>query len=108
MYNPQKAINEMHRILKEGGTCILSTRFMYPYHPDPKDYYRFTKDGLEYLFKEFSKVEVIHHGNKIQTIWELLSRSKGEPILNILNPLFSRINFKKTRCPCGFVVNAKK
>jgi SAM-dependent methyltransferase len=50
-YCPQKVIDEIYRLLKQEGICILSTRFIYPYHPDPKDYYRFTKDALEDLFK---------------------------------------------------------
>jgi SAM-dependent methyltransferase len=46
---PQKAMDEMHRVLKTGGFLYLSTNFMYPRHGKPYDYFRFTKEGLEAL-----------------------------------------------------------
>ena len=108
LYAPEKAINEIWRILKPKGVCILSTRFIYPYHPGPKDYYRFTWDSLNFLFRKFNKVEIHHHGNKIQAIWELINKGKVNIILNIFNPLIARIHFAKTNCPCGFIVYAEK
>lgn len=73
LYDPQKAIDQIHRILKTNGICILSTRFLYPYHKAPEDYYRFTQDSLNYLFKEFKKVNIYHHGNKLQVLWQAIS-----------------------------------
>ena len=108
--NPQKAINEMIRILKPGGICIISTRFIHAYHAGPKDYYRFTWDSLKDLFKDCGKVEVYHHGNKLQSIWHLINdgTERSSIVLNIFNPLIARIHSKKTKCPCGFIVVAKK
>lgn len=108
VYSPEKAIDEINRVLKPGGVCILSTRFIYPYHPSPKDYYRFTKGALEYLFRKFSEIEVYHHGNRIQAFWEIINVNIFSIILNIFNPLIARIRFKNTNCPLGFVVYAKK
>ncbi|MCK5061006.1 class I SAM-dependent methyltransferase [Candidatus Parcubacteria bacterium] len=68
VYDPQRAVSEIYRILKKGGVCILSTVFIYQYHPDSKDYYRFTWDSLNHLFKDFEHVEIFHHGNKFQAI----------------------------------------
>src|SRR5262245_57587798 len=73
LHDPGKAVSEIHRILKPGGVCIASTRFIYVYHPDPQDTYRFTWDSLRFLFKNFKKVEVFHHGNRLATIWQLLN-----------------------------------
>jgi len=108
LLHPEEAVNEIWRVLKPGGICILSTRFIYPYHPGPKDYYRFTWDSLTHLFRKFNRVEIYHHGNKIQAIWELINKGKLNIILNIFNPLIAQIHFQKTSCPCGFVVYAKK
>jgi len=108
LYDPQTAINEIHRILKPGGVVILSTRFIYAYHPDPHDYYRFTWDSLKYLMRNFSKVEIFHHGNLIQSVWQLINTGRPNVALNIFNPLIAKIHFKKTKFPCGFVVYAKK
>ncbi|MCK4783752.1 MAG: methyltransferase domain-containing protein [Desulfobacteraceae bacterium] len=114
LYEPSRAINEIYRILKPGGICILSTRFIFPYHGITKetdhyrDYYRFTWDSLNYLFRKFSKVEIYHHGNKIQALWQILNSGILIIVLNIFNPIIARIRFKKTICPCGFVVYAVK
>jgi len=108
LLEPQKAVDEIKRLLKPGGICILSTRFMYPYHPDPVDCYRFTQDSLKFIFKGFSKVEIFHHGNRVQVLWETINRGKIRAILNIFNYLFALVHFKKTEFPCGFVVYARK
>ena len=108
LHDPQKAVDEIYRLLKKEGICVLSTRFIHPYHPDPKDYYRFTPDSLGLLFNKFRKVKIYHHGNKIQSLWQILNFGYSGILLNIFNPIFSLINFKKTKVPLGFVVYATK
>lgn len=48
---PWLAMGEIARVLKKGGVCFLSCPFMVPFHPDPSDYFRFSKEGLELLAK---------------------------------------------------------
>ena len=58
---PFKAVAEMNRILKPGGKCLVSLPFLYPYHAEVGyygDFYRFTQDGIKYMFRNFSKIEV--------------------------------------------------
>ena len=106
---PQRAIDRVLHVLKPGGVCIASTRFLYRYHPDPKDYYRFTWDSLEYLFHRFSHVEVHHHGSRVQAIWEMINAGgRSRVLLNILNPFFALFEFQQTRFPLGFVIYAQK
>lgn len=109
LHDPQIAVDEIFRVMKPGGVCIASTRFMYPYHPDPNDYYRYTWDSLRHLFRNFSNVEVFHHGNKLQVLWQLIN-NKGYPtiIFNLLNPLIARVHVRKTKYPLGFVLVAQK
>lgn len=58
---PQKAVEEMYRVLQDGGKLFAYLPFLYPYHGSVlyKDYYRFTKDGVYYLFSDFREVKVI-------------------------------------------------
>ncbi|MEK7645418.1 MAG: methyltransferase domain-containing protein [Patescibacteria group bacterium] len=51
---------EMHRVLKPGGSLIGFVPFLINYHPDPHDYFRYTKESLVRIFGEagFSKVAV--------------------------------------------------
>lgn len=107
--DPQHAINEMHRILKPGGVCLLSTRFIYQYHADPQDYYRYTHDALNYLLRDFSNVEVIPHGNRLLAAWQLITSSKRTlGLLSWLNPFLARFEQADTQCPLGYVVWAEK
>jgi len=109
LYDPQRAINRLFHVLKPGGVCILSTRFLYRYHPDPEDHYRFTWDSLRHLFSQFRTVEVHHHGNRAQVIWEMINAGgRTRVVLNLLNPLVARMHSPRTKFPLGFVVYAEK
>jgi SAM-dependent methyltransferase len=44
--NPELYLNEVHRILKKDGLLILSTHGHMIYYPVPKDYWRWTHEGL--------------------------------------------------------------
>lgn len=58
--NPIKACQELYRVLKPGGYCYVYVPFLYYYHAEHgyyKDYWRFTKDTIDYLFKDFSGIE---------------------------------------------------
>jgi len=54
--DPQTAVSESYRVLKQGGTAIHTTCFMNHIHPDPVDLWRFTPDGLRYLCRDFSRI----------------------------------------------------
>lgn len=43
---PRLYLGEAYRLLRPGGSLILSTHGIWPYHPDPTDFWRWTKDGL--------------------------------------------------------------
>lgn len=45
--SPQVYLAEARRVLKPSGNLILSTHGIWPYHPDPTDYWRWTIDGLQ-------------------------------------------------------------
>lgn len=58
--NPFTAVEEMYRTLKPGGYCYIYVPFLYYYHSEQgyyKDYWRFSKDAIELLFKNFSTLE---------------------------------------------------
>lgn len=59
--NPQKAVNELYRILKKEGKGLIYVPFLFPYHAEKgvyKDYWRFSEDGVRYLFRSFSFIEI--------------------------------------------------
>jgi len=52
IYNYQFLVGEARRILKEGGRAIGFVPFFINVHPDPHDFFRYTKEALELIFKE--------------------------------------------------------
>ena len=55
---PQRVIDEIQRVLRPGGKIILTTRFVFPIHEAPTDFYRFTKYGLAHLFRNWNNVQI--------------------------------------------------
>lgn len=60
--DPKAAITEIVRVLESGGVVYVEAPFMQHLHYDPIDYYRFTVDGLEHVFKDFKTIDsgVLH------------------------------------------------
>lgn len=73
-HTPTKVISELRRILKPGGTLILTTRFVYPLHDAPHDYFRFTKYGLQHLFKDWKLIELQPETGSFSAIGALIQR----------------------------------
>lgn len=72
--DPFRVEREFWRILSPGGLLILSTRFVFPLHDTPHDYWRFTKYGLRELFKEWEIVELVSETQNFSAIGALLQR----------------------------------
>ncbi len=54
---PDTAVKEICRVLKSGGCVFIETPFMQTHHVSPKDYYRWTPDGLRQLLGDFKIAE---------------------------------------------------
>ena len=83
---PQKAINEIYRVLKPGGKLILSCPFMYKTHQDKL---RYTKDFWEKeLLAKFSQKEIKPIGNFYTIILDIIrgkiAKIKLKPIRYVL------------------------
>ncbi|MCK9438557.1 class I SAM-dependent methyltransferase [Patescibacteria group bacterium] len=52
IYNYNFLISETKRVLKNGGKIIGFVPFLVNYHPDPNDYFRYTKESLKKIFQE--------------------------------------------------------
>ena len=74
LHSPHVAIGELFRVLKPGGVLLLSTRFIFPIHAEPNDYYRFTEQGLRHLLDEFEIIELTPESTTTGAIGVMLER----------------------------------
>jgi ubiquinone/menaquinone biosynthesis C-methylase UbiE len=72
--DPRKAVAEMYRVLKSDGVLILTTRFAFPVHDAPGDYWRFTPYALRMLFAQWDILEIEAETGPFGTIAVLLQR----------------------------------
>ena len=86
--HPWLALAETWRILKPGGTLILSVPHLSRLHDEPHDYFRYTKHGLRRLLEDsgFEIIDLIKKGgifsflgHQVSTL--ILTLSWGIPVL---------------------------
>jgi SAM-dependent methyltransferase len=56
------AVERIHRALKPGGRAVINVPFLFPYHDEPHDFWRFTEHALVRMLADFSAVDVKHRG----------------------------------------------
>jgi SAM-dependent methyltransferase len=64
--DPHRSLSQMCRVSRPGGLVIFTTHGVWPYHPTPNDYWRWTHQGLEKLMagiEALELVEVTPHGS---------------------------------------------
>lgn len=73
--NPFQAVNEMKRVLKNNGMLLLTVPFLLQYHGKGSssqchehypDFWRFTHEGLQNLFSDFQKLDILPLGGPIE------------------------------------------
>lgn len=77
--SPQLAIDNLRRLLRADGLLILTTPFIFPIHERPRDFFRFTRYGLEWLLRDFQDVSITPRSNWAETINAMGVRLTLEP-----------------------------
>jgi len=70
--NPVLAVGEMRRVLKQGGLIYITIPFIMGFHNSPGDYYRWTKEGVRELFKDFHEKEIDVYGGPTYALTSIL------------------------------------
>jgi len=123
VHSPHLALDNVYKILDDGGKLILTTPFIMPIHDKPCDYYRYTRYGLEFLLKEFKDVQVRERNSYFEAIdvlwvrlWQTGVRNAHRaahffiPLVFIKMPitiLLSKL-INTNAMTSGYVVTAKK
>lgn len=104
IYNYRELLAEAKRILSSNGTVVIATPFMFPYHPSPNDFHRYTAKTLERALTDagFVDIHIIPTGTGVfATRWLMLERllparlrflsSVGAFLSSMSDSLFSRL-----------------
>jgi SAM-dependent methyltransferase len=83
--NYQRAINEIHRLLRPGGKAFISIPFVYRDHTDNL---RFTEKMFVSKLAIFSSVESIRIGNGYIVVWDILKKKIFGIRLKLIRYLF--------------------
>ena len=91
--NPFAVAREIKKVLKIGGNAIITAPFMFPFHADPKDNFRFSREGLEEIFKsiDFEIIDSGIYGGFFMVLSEMIHFSWFNPYKNKSGKIFAII-----------------
>ena len=108
-----QGLSECYRVLKSGGTMIITVPFIRPIHADPYDFQRWTKDKwtktTQGIGFKTEKIEVM--GRFFTSLAEMLIdliRSLPRPIRYLAYPAYPAINILTKLDQTKFVLNNNK
>ena len=116
VYDPFKAVNNLHSMLKNNGVLYGYVPYLYHYHAPSnlkfQDYFRFSKDALIYLFKEFSDLKLFPIRGRISTPLNILFAGRWKKYMekfpiNMFLDKFVTDEINEKQCS-GFNFIAKK
>ena len=107
VYNPFIAVKNLRKMLKKNGVIYGYVPFLYHYHAPEnlnfQDYYRYSKDGLGYLFNEFDNLKLYPVRGRLSSSMHILLGSIWKQTFEKLhlNPILDKFfskdkNFKQT------------
>jgi SAM-dependent methyltransferase len=103
--NPWKAVEEMYRVLKPKGCCLIYVPFIYVYHAEPgyyEDYWRFTEDAVKYLGRNFLTIEVERVRGPLETWFNLMPFGRSAVIKYLSQTIDKRFAHPRTKQTSGY------
>jgi len=64
--------DQINRVLKKGGKCVITVPFMYPVHGEPHDYRRWTLNGLASFFSNDMTINQVVPKGKVGSVLSTL------------------------------------
>ncbi len=116
VYDPFQAVKNIKLMLKENGTLYGYVPYLFYYHAPRslkfQDYFRFSKDALSYLFKDFKSLEIFPIRGKVSTPFNIMFEWRWKKYIektgiNILLDKFTSDTKNSEQCS-GFNFIVKK
>lgn len=87
---PDKAFREFNRVLKQGGTLIVSFPLIHPIHAEPHDFFRYTEYGFRELCRRcgFQVLEV----HKLMGFWHMAGVLIGKYLSPLRKSMVNKIH----------------
>ena len=120
IFNYRNLLKESYRVLKRGGKFLGSVPFLINVHPDPNDYFRYTRSTLERLLQEagFRKIiiEPIGYGpfsaaySFIAFVFPRPIKLFILPLVIVMDSLLVKVkkNFGKNKYPLAYYFKCEK
>lgn len=81
VYDPLTATHNLYLMLSPGGYVFAFVPFLYRYHAGTdlqyQDFFRYTRDGVAYLFRDFAEVSIYPCRGSYSTIFNLVGSWKS-------------------------------
>ena len=116
VYDPFKAVTNLKKMLKNDGKIYGMVPYLYHYHAPQdlnfQDYFRFSKDALAYLFRDFSEVELYPIRGRVSSSFHMMFAGRWKNYMektniNIILDKFSSDEKNLKQCS-GFNFVVKK
>lgn len=127
IFEYRKLLSEAARVVKEGGMLVIAVPYMFPYHPSPHDFHRYSKAALEKALSVsgFREIRVIPLGSGVFAArWLFIERLLprlfypltyvAQPLAGFCDALFTtlarmaRKKYRPSDYALGFVAVARK
>ncbi|MDV3001978.1 MAG: hypothetical protein N5P05_003584 [Chroococcopsis gigantea SAG 12.99] len=94
VFNPEFFLSEIHRVLKDDGTFLMTVPFVWDEHEQPNDYARYSSFGIKFIL-ETNGFKIIEHRKTmadIRTICQLINAY----LYKVISPKTRRANLITT------------
>ena len=89
VYDPFKAVSNLKKMLKDNGKIYGYVPYLFYYHAPQnlkfQDYFRFSKDALAYLFKDFNDVELYPVRGRISSSFNIMFAGRWKKYIEKTN-----------------------
>ncbi|GHD38809.1 class I SAM-dependent methyltransferase [Parahalioglobus pacificus] len=112
---PYLALSEAYRVLRGGGSICITVPMSEQLHEEPRDFFRYTEYGLEYLLRKagFDDIQVTRQGTNAANIGRRLATELSGSIVTrwvvpLINWFFMKVERRQGSDVMNYLAVARK